>query len=281
MRLREMPTTITNLTRQMAAAFAAFAVAAAGSARAAPRIVSLDQCADQYVLALAPRNEIVGLSKRARNADSYLRDAAGGLAERRATLESILGARATIAVTYWAGDARLPAALARRGTSVVQIDEATDFAGVRADVRKVAAALKERAAGEALIARMDAKLAQSRGAWGGARALYLTPGGFTAGQGTLVGAMLAGAGLVSAGGSASYAPVALEDLVLRPPAALVLGFFRDLENGGQRGTIAGNGYLQALAQRRTIASLPGSILGCPAWFAADASAALAAARPRH
>ena len=126
-------------------------------------------------------------------------------------------------------------------------------------MRKVAAALNEQAAGEALIARMDAKLARSHGAWGGSRALYLTPGGFTAGQGTLVGAMLAGAGLVSAGGSASYAPVTLEDLVLKPPAALVLGFFRDLEGGGQRGTIAGNGYLQALARRRTIASLPGSI----------------------
>ncbi|HEY2708530.1 MAG TPA: ABC transporter substrate-binding protein, partial [Caulobacteraceae bacterium] len=135
------------------------ALAAAGEGRAAPRIVSLDQCADQYVLALAPRDQIVGLSKRARNADSYLRTDAAGLPERRATLESILGSRATIAVTYWAGDARLPAALARRGVSVIQIGEATDFAGVRADVRQVAAGLGQRAAGESLIAAMDAKLA--------------------------------------------------------------------------------------------------------------------------
>ena len=49
------------------------ALAAGGGAQARPRIVSLDQCADQYVLALAPRDEIVGLSKRALNADSYLR----------------------------------------------------------------------------------------------------------------------------------------------------------------------------------------------------------------
>ncbi|HZZ88295.1 MAG TPA: ABC transporter substrate-binding protein [Caulobacteraceae bacterium] len=271
---------IAKLARETAAALAALCIGCAAAAEAAPRIVSLDQCADQYVLALAPRDQIVGLSKRARNADSYLRTDAAGLPERRATLESILGSRATIAVTYWAGDARLPAALARRGVSVIQIGEATDFAGVRADVRKVAAGLGRRAAGESLIAAMDAKLARSRGAWEGARALYLTPGGFTAGRATLVGAMLAGAGLISAGGSASYAPVTLEDLVLNPPAALVLGFFRDLANGGQRGTIAGNGYLRALAERRTIASLPGAILGCPAWFAADGSAALAAAKPR-
>jgi iron complex transport system substrate-binding protein len=231
------------------------------------------------VLALAPRGEIVGVSKRARNDDSYLRDRAAGLPERRATLESILGERATIAVTYWAGDVRLPAALARRGVRVVRIDEATDFAGVRANVRKVAAALDQRAAGEALIARMDAKLDQSRNAWGGTPALYLTAGGFTAGRGTLIGAMLAAAGLVSASAPSGYAPVSLEDLVLRPPAVLVLGFFGDLAGGRSHWTIAGNGYLQGLIRHRGIASLPGSMLGCPAWFAADGSLALARARP--
>jgi iron complex transport system substrate-binding protein len=257
----------------------AAAIAVAGAAQAQPRIVSLDQCADQYVLALAPRAEIVGLSKRALNDDSFLRPEAGGLPESRATLEAILTSRATIAVTYWAGDLRLSSALARRGVSVVQIDEATDFAGVRADVRKVAAALGRGQEGEALIAAMDVKLAQSRGAWAGARALYLTPGGVTAGQGTLVGAMMAAAGLVSASAVPGYAPVSLEDLVLHPPAALVLGFFRDLTGGRQHWSIGGNNYLRRLAQRRAIASLPGSILGCPAWFAADGSLALARARP--
>jgi iron complex transport system substrate-binding protein len=253
--------------------------AAAPPASASPRIVSLDQCADQYVLALAPRAEIVGLSKRALNADSYLRARAVGLPELRPTLESILGARADIAVSYWGADPRLADALLRRGVAVVQIDDSTDFAGVRADVRKVAVALGQGAAGAALIARMDASLTRSKGAWGGARALYLTPGGFTAGQGTLVGAMMAAAGLVSASAYPSYGPVTLEQLVWNPPAALVLGFFRDLAGGRQHWTIAGDGYLRGLVRQRAIASLPGSLLGCPAWFAADGAAALAAARP--
>jgi iron complex transport system substrate-binding protein len=255
------------------------ALAAGGGAQARPRIVSLDQCADQYVLALAPRDEIVGLSKRALNADSYLHTQAAGLPEQRATLEAILGARATIAVTNWAGDMRLPAALAARGVTVVQIDETNDFAGVRSDIRKVAAALGQPAAGQTLVARMDANLAASRNAWGGARALYLTPGGFSAGPQTLVGAMMAAAGLVSASTSGGYAPVSLEALVLDPPAALVLGFFRDLAGGRQHWTIAANGYLRGLVRQRAIASLPGSMLGCPAWFAADGALALAKSRP--
>ena len=269
----------TSLRAAFIATIAVALAALAGAVGAAPRIVSLDQCADQYVLALAPRDQIVGLSQRALNDDSYLRAAAAGLPERRATLEAILGEQPTVVVTYWAGDLRLPAALARRGVALVRIDEATDFAGVRADVRKVAAALDRRAAGDALIGQMDAKLAQSRGAWGRARALYLTPGAVTAGPGTLVGAMMAAAGLVSASAASGYAPVRLEALVLNPPAALVLGFFRDWAGGRQHWSIAGAGYLRDLARRRAIASLPGSILGCPAWFAADGALALAKARP--
>ena len=41
-------------------------MALAGPASAGPGVVSLDQCADQYVLALAPRADIKGLSYRAR-----------------------------------------------------------------------------------------------------------------------------------------------------------------------------------------------------------------------
>ena len=256
----------------------ALATIVSTTAGAAPRVVSLDQCADQYVLALAPRSEIVWVSKRARNADSHQRAGAAGLPEHRASLEAVLGARATIAVRYWTADARLPDALRRQGVEVVQLDEADDFTGIRANVRKVAAALGERAAGEALVDKMDVELAATRGAWGGARALYLTPGGFTAGRDTLVAAVMSAAGLVTAAAGAGYRPVSLEQLVLDPPSALVLGFFRDLAGGRQRWTIGGNSYLRSLAARRTIASLPGSLLGCPAWYAADGAMALAAAR---
>jgi iron complex transport system substrate-binding protein len=268
---------VESAVRDLIACLAAtLALSLAGASAAAPRVFSTDQCADQYVLALAPRGEIVGLSKRALNDDSNLRAFAAGLPERRPDLEAILGARPTLVVRYWTADARLPEALGRYGVRVVQIDEANDFPAIRANIRKVAAALGQAPAGAALIARMDASLAGSHGAWSGARALYLTPGGFTAGQGTLVGAMMAAAGLASVAGP-GYAPVSLESLVLNPPSALVLGFFRDLAGGRQHWTIAGNGYLRSLARQRTIASLPGRLLGCPAWFAADGTAALAAA----
>ena len=95
-------------------------------AQAAPRVVALDQCADQYVLALSPRETIVGLSYRADDADSPLRALARGLPQRRIATESIMAARPTLAVRYWGGDARLEKALAAHGVRVVKIDDATD-----------------------------------------------------------------------------------------------------------------------------------------------------------
>jgi iron complex transport system substrate-binding protein len=249
---------------------------------AAPRVVSLDQCADQYVLALSPRAAIAGLSGRALHADSYLRAAARGLPRRRADSESVLAARPAVVVRYWGGSPAMVADLARRGVRVVTIAEATDFAGVRADIRAVAAALRARPAGEALIARMDAKLAAAAGAGRGAAALYLTPGGDTAGRGTLVGAMLAAAGLRNLAPGQGYGRVSLERLTLQPPPLLVLGFFDADLAAGQRWSLGRQEPVRRLIARTPHVSLPGAILGCPAWFAADGVAALARfARARH
>ena len=256
----------------------ALAVLIASPAAAAPRVVSLDQCADQYVLALSPRSAIAGLSKRADDADSYLGVQARGLPQQRATLEAVLAARPQIVVRYWGGGPAMVRALEHRGVRVVAIDEADTFDQVRADVRKVAAALDAGPAGEALVAGMDRKLAASRGAWGGRRALYLTSGGFTAGKGTLVDAILDAAGLGNAARRSGFQPAPLESLALDPPSAVVRGFFDAALDAFQRWSPGRSQVLRRVVRDRTLVSLPGSELGCPAWFAADAAAQIAAAR---
>lgn len=248
---------------------------AATPALAGPRVVSLDQCADQYVLALAPRADIAALSFRADDADAYLRSEAAGLPLRRASLEAVLASRPELVVRYWGGDETMARRLIRRGVTVVRIEDANDFGGVRANVRRVAAALGRAAQGEAIIARMDAHLAQARGAWGGRRALYLTPGAFTAGEGTLVGAMMSAAGLRNAAAAPGFAPVSLERMAARPPDGFVLGFFDREALSAQRWSPGRRGVIKRIAAGRVLAELPGAVLGCPAWFAADGTRMLA------
>lgn len=261
------------------AAVGALALCWALAASAVPRVLSLDQCADQYVLALSPRQAIVGLSPRALNADSRLAALARGLPLRRVDAETALAARPQVVVRYWGGDGALLSLMTRRGARIVTIEDAADFDGVRRNVRAVGEALGQPAAAAALIARMDRQLTEARGAWAGRPALYLTSGGATAGPGTLINAILAAAGLRNIETRPGFRAVSLEALVLHPPDAVVEGFFDQASQASVRWGPGRHGVLRRLTRGRALVSLPGSLIGCPAWFAADAAGMVARAAP--
>jgi iron complex transport system substrate-binding protein len=252
------------------------------AAAAAPpgRVLSTDQCADQYVLALADRGSIVGLSRLAEGPDSFLRAKARGLPQTRATLEAVLAARPEVVVRSWTPEVRLVPALQARGIRVVQLDDPTDFAGVRRNIRAVAKALGRPAEGERLVGAMDAKLARAKGAWRGRRALYLTPDGYTAGKGTMTDAILSAAGLTNAVTTPGFSAVPLETLVQSPPDAVVMAFF-DPEHVGHW-AMGRRPIVRKLVETRTVSTLTGDLMRCPAWFSADASLRIAdAAGPRR
>lgn len=247
-----------------------------GVAEARPlRVMSLDQCADQYVLALVPDAEMA-LSPRADDPDAWMRQAAAGRRLVRPTLEAAIAFQPDVVVRYWGGEPRLLARLEADGVRVLTIDDATDFDGIRRNVRSVAQGLRAARPGEALISRMDATLslpARGRPAQT-PRALYLTAGGFTAGKGTLIDAILTAGGVTNAVTVAYFMPVSLERMVLLPPARFVLGFF-DQARGDWRGA-GRHPVLRRMARGRIAARLPAATLTCPAWFAADAAAMLKA-----
>ncbi len=259
----------------------AVAVLAGSWAEAAPRVFSLDQCADQFVLALSPRSAIVGLSYRVADADSYLAVWSKGLPQRRATTEAVLAQRPAVVVRFWGGDARLDRTLKAQGIKVIQIDEAADFAGVSANVRKVAGGLGQAPAGERLVATMQADLRAAKGAGRGQATLYLTSGGLTAGPGTLIDAMIVAAGYRNLAARPGYTPVSLEALAIHPPRAVVLGFFDASAMATNRWSPGRRRLVRDLQGGGSAVVLPAPYLGCPGWFAARGARdlALAARRP--
>lgn len=264
-------------SRLSLAVAAALGLAMASPARADQdrlRVMSLDQCGDQYALALAP-DALLALSPRADDPDAWLRQAAVGRTRIRPTLEAAVGFQPDVVIRYWGGDARMLARLEASGARTVTIGEATDFEGVRANIRVVARELGHGPRGEALIHRMDNRLREAAPS-PTARprsALYLTAGGFTAGRGTLVDAVFLAAGLTNLA-APGFTPVSVERIALYPPARFVLGFF-DQVRGDWRGP-GRHPVVQAAARGRVAASLPAASLTCPAWFAADAATMLKA-----
>jgi len=245
----------------------------ATTAEARPlRVMALDQCADQYVLAMAPDADLL-LTHRADDRDAFYAHLAKGRKQVRPTLENAVSFRPDVVVRYWGGDSRLLRRLEQDETVVVTIEDARDFEGIRQNVRNVGAALKKSDAAAEIIAGMDAKLSQSDGAGRDQKVAYLTASGFTAGPDTLIDSILKAAGFKNAASKTGYMPFGLERALMQPPFKIVRGFFEhaftDWRGAGRHPALA------RFYKGQAVAELPVSTLTCPAWFAADAVVALA------
>ncbi len=133
---------------------------AAAPAERPLRVMSINQCTDQYLLMLLPPDRIASVSWLARDpSGSLLAAEARRVASNRGTAEEVARQRPdlVLAGTYTTPATR--ALLKRLGYPLLEVDDASDFASIRATTRRIAAAVGARARGEALIARMDRRLA--------------------------------------------------------------------------------------------------------------------------
>lgn len=187
------------------------------------RVMSINLCTDQLVLALVPRTRIASVSWLARDASgSLLAAQARAVPVNHGSAEEVLAQRPDLVVAGPYGTPALRAMLRRLGYPLVEVAEATDLAGIRRITRQVAAAVGERARGEALIADMDAGFAAlARDAATPVRVAMWDRSGFGAGPGTLSATLLtaAGASTVAAGSGAPD----LEALLRADPALLIQG----------------------------------------------------------
>jgi iron complex transport system substrate-binding protein len=141
---------------------AIFLLVCAMTAAAAPpqRIVSLNFCTDQLLLALVPPQRIASLTWYARtDGDAAQRALAAGLPLNRGTAEEVLAAHPDLVLAGQFTTSTTRAMLRRVGAPLLVVDAVQDWEGIRRTTREVALAVGETARGEALLARMDEQLA--------------------------------------------------------------------------------------------------------------------------
>jgi len=244
--------------------FAAAALFFAADARAAPqRVASIYLCADVLLVRLAGRGRIVSLTRFAADpALSPVADAARGIPVNRGRAEDILPLRPDLVLAGAIAAPATRALLRRLGARLLELPLATDFAGIRANIRRVAEALDTPQRGTAMIAAMDRRLAAARAPDGPRPRVLFYRGGYVQGRGTLLDAMMTAAGLDNHGAALigdGVAWVTLEGLLLRPPDGLLLGG-RDPRRD-RRAT----GPASHPALRRLVARLPSMPLADRAW----------------
>lgn len=171
------------------------------AAQAAPRrIVSLNMCADQLLIALADKDQIAALSPYARDPELsfYARRAAAYPATSGKT-EAVLKLHPDLIVAPPYGQQALLARFSPPGTAVVDVPPAESVEAIYANIGAVARAVGHPERGKAMIARMKRELAAvARDRPGHGRiAAYYQRRGYLTGTGTLWDGIMAQAGLVN------------------------------------------------------------------------------------
>lgn len=244
------------------------------------RIVSLDLCADQYVLKLVDRERILAVSTVATADFSYLRDVAQGLPTVRSVAEDVLVLKPDLVVRAYGGGPNAAAFFERAGVPVLTVGWASDIPAVFDIVETLAAGLGEPARGARVVAEMRERLSQLPAPNRERTALYMTPAGVTTGPGSLVHELLVAAGLENFQTQAGWQPIPLERLAYDSPDLVAAAFFDTHTNHPDGWSPMRHPVARAqLSDRQTVA-LKGAWTACSGWFLLDAVEALAAGAER-
>jgi len=233
------------------------------------RVVSVDLCADQFVLKFAKRAQIMAVSPEAELDTSLMRNEAIGIPSVRPTLEDVLLQRPTIVVRSYGGGPGFTQALERFGIKVVELGWPSDIAGVAQTIERVGSALGSEDKAHSVASQLLNVAATPNGAPKGRTALYLTPSGATTGPGSLLDQTLTAAGYTNFIETPGWRDVPLERLTTQVPDHVILGFFDSSRSFQGRWSIGRHPLLSEYLEHVPSTEVPGSWLACNTWALAD------------
>ncbi len=190
------------------------------------RIVSINLCADQLVLALADRGQIAGLTKNATDVEMSGEAAkAAGIPLLSNSAEQILAIEPDLIVGMPASRSAALRALPQQDYPLLDLATANTLDEIYTSIRETAAAVGHPERGSALIARMQGELAGLPKPGKGRVAAYYQRRGYMTGTGTLIDELMGRVGLVNLAGKLGKPPLSqlsLEEMVAAEPDFLIV-----------------------------------------------------------
>jgi iron complex transport system substrate-binding protein len=211
------------------------------------RIVSTSLPTDEILLALLPPERLLAVSTFADDPlVSNVREEARGVPHRvTGRAEEIIALGPGVVLTFPFARPEGQALLRRAGIPIVHVESPESLDGIRDNVRRLGRLTDRAEAAEALVGRMDARLASVRARVDGARrprVLVYFSSGHTAGSQTVLGDLVRAAGGDNAAddaGLGSVAPLSRARLLsLDPDVVLFIGYRADSR---ERGLLAPTG----------------------------------------
>lgn len=190
------------------------------------RIVSINLCADQLVLALADRGQIAGLTKNATDIEMSGEAArAAGIPLLSNSAEQILAIEPDLIIGMPASRSAALRALPQQDYPLLDLATANTLDEIYTSIRETAAAVGHPERGSALIVRMQGELAGLPKPGKGRVAAYYQRRGYMTGTGTLIDELMERVGLVNLAGTLGKPPLSqlsLEEMVAAEPDFLIV-----------------------------------------------------------
>ncbi|MBY9068185.1 ABC transporter substrate-binding protein [Hyphomonas sp. WL0036] len=244
------------------------------------RIVSLDYCADQYVLKLADAEQILAISPDGVKEFSYMRDAAAGVPTVRPVAEDVLLLKPDLVVRAYGGGPNAEAFFKRAGVPVLTVGwtsnvDSEEVGSIPSLIQHMADGLGQGERGRDLVADFRTRLQTLRRRTDGEIALYMTPAGITTGPGSMVHEMLREAGFENFEQKPGWRSIPLERLAYEQPDVIAAAFFDQLTNHPDSWSPMKHPVAERQMNDHTVVPLKGAWTACGGWFILDAIEALA------
>ncbi|AUC94401.1 iron ABC transporter [Bradyrhizobium sp. SK17] len=214
--------------RWLAVTAAAWLISASAVSAAGPRVVSMNVCSDQLVLSLADPDQILGLSRFARDAwQSWAADKARNYPLLSGGAEDVLLLRPDLVVVSLFDKRATRDLLKANGLHLVEFTVPRTLDEVKDQIRAMGDVLQHPDRAQAEVARLDAAIARVRAVASvhHYRVLPLERRGFVSGDSSLISSLLTATGLTNVAGELGLGAggfASLEAIVkLRPDFILV------------------------------------------------------------
>jgi iron complex transport system substrate-binding protein len=255
----------------------------AAAAEPHPRVVSINMCTDQLVLALADPDQILALSAYARDPFlSYGAAAAAKYPKLSGSAEEVLTLQPDLVLSGRYTRSATRSFLKAKAVPLAEFDVARSIKDAKAQIRRAGELLGQTARAEAAVAAIEAAVARARAT--APRRLSVLPlqrRGWVAGGRTLTTDLLDLLGLANAGAAfaATGGYVPLDKIIAQRPDALLLT--REPAGAEDQGTaLLAHPALEALYPPERRLYLPERLTVCGGPMLADAIDRLAAEAKR-
>jgi len=245
------------------------------------RVISIDYCADQYLLKLGTSSQILGVSPKSMASFSFMQEKAKNFNKVRPTTEELLALRPDLIIRSFGGGVGVNKFLKHHKIPTLQIGRLDSFEDITQTIVKISKVLGNDELGIALVHELKRRLLSITRTEEKSTALYVAAGGVTTGEGTLVHDIMVKGNLLNIVDTQGWRDIPLEQLVSLRPNIIVHSYLDDLnKNSGKWGAIHHPVTKRFLLSHNAIA-IPPALVSCGAWYSLDAVEMISRVQRKH